>query len=368
MAVHMHTPCDLRVIPMENAPLVAILEDLTDGSRQEYRYADGSFVVPLAFSPDVLEIAARESVPLGIFGGDFAHHYKLRCNWIDFKSRSVRSEIEPRDILDWNASNIDDSDAETFRTAMREVMDRVVVIDGRLWQTCPEPSLCVRWGSQPDRKDEPTEAVYGKIVTGDISRLLTRPGTPSHDLSGLRNTYNRVISTADGMRFERCFSLAEQDRIKDFMASFKGGFKVKNQDSRKFTVIDGSYFSPDFDALELGRAARETVGAWDDIESHLNRAKGKKWKGHIDDHVINGMAGDIESAMRDFEEGKGPPDILIEETRRLRNALVWVVNTSWRRFKLEMDNLLPPSYFGDADNMAIEFEMADVALKPRRGY
>lgn len=358
MPTFMETRCDIREMASGEAPVVATLTDTANGRTMEYRRIDDTYVRPLAHGPEILDIARKGAVGLGVFGGDIEVEYKHRAEWPKFASRCVGRSVDPRELHEWNATDIDDTDVSVFGAAVRDVLGRIVLIDGRMWENCYEPCMTVRWKNLTDGK------ARGVVAPGDVSFLHGAPGVASHNSFGLRVTLPTALHHIGeaSIMHERCFSLNELDRISNFTETFRGGFEHADVTAERLVAVDASLCSPDFDALELGRSARLQMASWMAIERELTKATKSKWKKIVNVPEFDSRSAEIEFALKDFENNNGSPDELLDAMKDLQRGLQWVAGAAKGRLGVDVSAWLAPAYYGDPDNMAVELDIAGASL------
>ena len=365
LKIDMETVVELREVDRDDAPLAYLVED--DSRQREVRVLDGVFITPLTHGPEIMDRATRGAVGLGMFGsGELTDRYRDRCDWRTFASKSIspRGEtMKSRSLDDWRAKNIDDSDTHVFVDAIQTTMERFVVLDGKLWTKCFEPCYRVRWGS---RYEGVVDDCLIQVDIHDVKDLHGSVDGDEYDPHGMRKTAP-VIYQVDGEKpkmHSRCFSVMEASLIPIFVEKLKSESRthhvldmanvIKEGGFPKLNVIEPSLCSSDFDVLELGRAARLHIAAWDTFSRIVKRATGRKAKDLFNYEEFEHRAARIELALCDFEMGKESPEALLETMALLRQGMKYGIRKTWDAVVTDFSWFLPPEYFGDVDNMTID--------------
>ena len=372
MRVLMETAVELDSISSTDAPLAYLYQNHNDGTVREYRWHDGAFLAHLPHGGGLMEKAAKGAISLRSQGLDadyFFDEYREICRWRDYASRGIgsRGDLAPaRRLEDWNAQHVDDSDAHVFEQAVRDVMKTLVVVDGNLWTRCFEPCLAVSWRTYSSGSVELEAGPY------DTRNLHGRLGRETTDAFGLKiikpTSYSTVGSSTP--HHERCFAASEVGRMTEFVKGLTAGpaaqglrIRLDLQPEHSLRVVDPALCSTSFDELELGRSARTYTAAWDTMQEKLKSATGGRWKKVLNFGEFDTRAAEVDFSLRDFENGKGSPEEVMEAMGSLRQGLDHVVSASLRKLNVDLSLLLPPEYFGDPDNMDI-----DVDLAPSRAH
>lgn len=373
MCVKMETVVDIETVSVDDAPMAYVFENRTKGFTKEYRVHDGHFVTPLpslkrregALAEQMLNIEAFQDDSRYVFRG----RYRKLCGWREFASNSIGNRggtIRARELHEWNAKHIDDSDACRFSDAVHEVMKDLVVIDGKLWNRCFEPCLTVRW------RVSPQVGVKIQVNPFDTRNLHGDLGRDSYDEMG-----NRVIAPTaynykqhEQFTHERCFSVFEKERVREFVKLLQAGAvanKTSVMSEQRLTAVTPDLCTRNYDDLELARSVKTHSASWDNMASTLKSMTGDKWKRRVNVPEFESRQYDLESALADFRKGAAAPEDVIEAMSLLRQGMEWVAGAMKRDYGVNVYEIVPPVYFGDLDNLAVELTLSglDAPATPR---
>lgn len=356
MRVNMETPVELKKVSAEEAPVVYRHEDLANPSR-EYRFHDGSFYRLTEHSK--LKDARHGSISVEqLERYSEVTKYRDRCNWRAFASNGIGTRgtlAKARALQDWNATDIDATEAHVFSEAVTALAENFVMIGTAMWERCFEPCLEVRW----------TPSISGTGVTvnmgiGDIGgweNAVDQPGPQPLPL----NAYNRLGSHTTPHEHLRCFSALERDRANAFIEGLKAGktaHRVSRNEGQKLIVVEPSLASPDFDGLELRRSAQVHICALKAMTREIKSLKNTQRVNAIFEQDDYGNRdAPLEAILASYEAGDAPPEDVLDAMVELKKVLRYASNAFFDKHRISLATYVPPDYFGDVDSFSVDLDI-----------